>query len=414
MLMKPGGTTPRIAYLVSRYPAVSHTFILREVLQLREMGFDIEVASINAPDRNEADMTPDERGEAQRTYYVKRHGVRGALTAHLSALRQPAAWLRGLRAAFALGGWNVKRIGFNLFYFTEALMLVRWMRAQGIDHLHVHFATAAASVALLLKRAFPVGLSLTVHGPDEFYDAPGQWLTQKFEAADFLVCISNFARSQLMQLTAARHWDKFEVCPLGVDAARYVPAARESRGAPFNILCVGRLTPAKGQRILVDACRRLARQGRDFRLVFVGAGPDEADLKAAVAAHGLGERVEFTGALNQTQVRERYAQADVFALPSFAEGVPVVLMEAMASGVPCVTTRITGIPELIHDREHGLLVTPSDCEEIAQAIARLMDDPALRTRIAAAARAKVRETHDLGRNVARLADIFHHRIGATT
>lgn len=405
---------PRLAYLVSRYPAVSHTFILREVLQLRERGFDIAVASINAPDREVEDMTADERGEAERTYYVKRHGIAGALAAHVSALREPAAWLRGLRAAFSLGGANPRQVAYNLFYFTEALMLVRWMRAQRLSHLHVHFATAAASVALILKRSFPVGLSLTVHGPDEFYDARGQWLTQKFEAADFLVCISRFARSQLMQLTAARHWNKFEVCPLGVDADRYVPAPPHPAARPFKVLCVGRLTPAKGQRILIDACAALAAQGRDFRLVLVGAGPDEADLKAAVAAHGLGERVEFTGPLNQAQVRARYADADAFALPSFSEGVPVVLMEAMASGVPCVTTRITGIPELIHDGEHGLLVTPSDTAQLAGALARLMDDPQLRARIAAAGRAKVRETHDLQRNVARLADIFQNRIGALT
>jgi glycosyltransferase involved in cell wall biosynthesis len=179
---------------------------------------------------------------------------------------------------------------------------------------------------------------------------------------------------------------------------------------PFTILCVGRLTPAKGQRILIDACQQLAAAGRDFRLVVIGAGPDTADLKAAVSAHGLEPQVTFTGALNQEQVAAWYARADTFALPSFAEGIPVVLMEAMASGVPCVTTRITGIPELIRDGEDGLLVSPSDSEELAAVLARLMDDPGLRARLAAAGRERVCARYDLARNVERLGSIFEARL----
>jgi len=401
---------PRLAYLVSRYPAVSHTFILREVRQLRALGFDIEVASINPPDRAEADMTEDEREETGRTYYVKRHGLRGALAAHLGSLRRPLAYARGLGFALRLGGWNLKQIVFGLFYFTEALMLSRWMRARGLRHLHVHFATAAANAGLVLKYTDEVGLSMTVHGPDEFYDAPGQWLRSKLEAADFVVCIGRFARSQVMKLSPASHWHKFEICPLGVDPSRYAPQPRVHGEQPFTILCVGRLTPAKGQRILIDACQRLATADRDFRLVMIGAGPDNADLKAAVSGYGLERQVTFTGALNQAQVAVWYAKADTFALPSFAEGIPVVLMEAMASGMPCVTTRITGIPELIRDGKDGLLVTPSDSEELAAALERLMDDPSLRARLAVAGRERVRARYNLTRNVERLGKIFEARL----
>lgn len=405
---------PRLAYLVSRYPAVSHTFILREVRVLRSRGFDIEVASINRPDRRESDMTAAEREEVHGTYYVKHHGWRGALLGHLAGMRRPMAYVRGLACALRLGGTDLRQALFGLFYFTEALMLERWMRARDIRHLHVHFATAAANVALVLKHGYGVGLSLTVHGPDEFYDVSRQRLRDKFEAADFVVCIGRFARSQVMKLTPAAHWGKYEVCPLGVDPGRYATGRGAEPGQPFTILCVGRLTPAKGQRVLVDAARRLADAGRDFRLVIVGAGPDAADLEAAVRAYGLERRVQFTGALNQDQVADWYARADAFALPSFAEGIPVVLMEAMASGVPCVTTRITGIPELIRDGRDGLLVTPSDSEELAEQLARLMDDPALRRRLGAGGRARVRSRFDLDRNVARLGRIFDARLEAVT
>lgn len=404
---------PRMAYLVSRYPAVSHTFILREVMRLRELGFDIQVASINSPDRTEADMTPDEREEAARTYYVKKHGLGGALAAHFAGLRHPLSWLRGLGFALGLGGWNLKQRLFGFFYFTEALMLSRWMRAQGLTHLHVHFATAAANVGLVLKHASPIGLSLTVHGPDEFYDAPGEYLREKIAAADFLVCISRYAQSQLMHLSPANQWGKFEICPLGVDPGHYTPSRKSFAEEPFTILCVGRLTPAKGQRVLIEACRLLAQAGRSFRLVIVGAGPDAADLKTTVGTDSLEKVVLFTGALNQAEVRNWYGRADAFALPSFAEGVPVVLMEAMASGIPCVTTRITGIPELIRDGRDGLLVAPSDTEALASALECLMDEPNLATQLGSAGRARVQEKYDLGRNAARLADLFQRRLGAT-
>ena len=411
MAPKSADRRVRLAYLVSRYPAVSHTFILREVGLLRTRGFDVEVASVNVPDRNTEKMTLDERDETARTYYVKRHGLRGALAAHLGALRQPLRYLCGLRYALSLGGSDLKRILFGLFYFTEALMLARWMSAKNIHHLHVHFATAAANIALILKHSHGVGLSLTVHGPDEFYDAPGQHLAEKLKAADFVVCISRFARSQVMKLTPASHWHKFEVCPLGVDPVRYAPVERKTDEQPFTILSVGRLTPAKGQRVLVDAAAHLAATGQAFRLVIVGSGPDEAELRRAVETYDLEDRVEFTGALNQQQVLDWYARADAFVLPSFAEGVPVVLMEAMACGIPCVTTRITGIPELIRDGLDGLLVAASDKNELVSALGRLMNDNDLCYRLARDGRTRVCKHYDLGRNVSRLGRLFEARLG---
>jgi glycosyltransferase involved in cell wall biosynthesis len=403
---------PRIAYLVSRYPAISHTFILREVRQLRERGFDIEVASINPPDRAVADMTPVEREEAGRAYTVKRHGIVGAIAAHLWGMTRPLAWLRGLYGAIRLGGSNPFHILYNIFYFTEALMLWRWMTAHRLSHLHVHFATAAANVALLLKNFAPIRLSLTVHGPDEFYDAPGQHLREKIAAADFIICIGSYARSQLMQLSPAEHWHKFDVCPLGVDPQRFSPQQATQPKQPFTILCVGRLVPAKGQRILIEACHKLIEAGHALRLVLIGTGPDEAGLKAAVAEHDLEQSIKFTGPLNETDVRAWYARANAFALASFAEGIPVVLMEAMASGLPCVSTRITGIPELIRDGVDGLLVSPSDVDELAMALACLIESPDLCEELGRSGRARVQERYNLAANTARLGRIFEARLVA--
>ncbi len=408
----PEARARRMGYLISRYPAVSHTFILREVEALRRQGFVIETASINRPDQPPQDMPAGEREEAARTYYVKAHGVAGALAAHALALWQrPRAWLAGLVYALRLGGTDLRRIALGVGYFTEALMVGRWMRANGLPHLHVHFATAAANVGLCVKKVFGTSLSLMIHGPDEFDDVRGQSLAEKIARADFLFCIGSFARSQAMRLSDPAHWRKIDVARLGVDTEQYAPR-KASPGRPFHVLCVGRLVAAKGQYVLVDAARRLGEDNRDFRVTIVGAGPQEQGLRAAIREAGLEARVTLAGALNQEQVRRLYGEADAFVLPSFAEGIPVVLMEAMASGVPCVTTRITGIPELIRSDDEGLLVAPSDAEALAAAIARLIDDPALRARIAAAARRRIDADFHLERNTARLGSLFARRLEA--
>lgn len=411
MPLAPLCRAPRLAYLVSRYPAVSHTFILREVQQLRAAGCRIAVASINPPDQAAGQMEDAERAEAAATYYVKQHGWRGALLAHLTALRRPCVYLRGAWGALRLAGADLRRLAYAPCYFTEALMLARWLERQQLQHLHVHFASAAASVALVLRQFHPASLSLTVHGPDEFYDAPGQRLPAKIAAADFIICISDFARSQLMHLAPAAHWNKLQVCRLGVDTLRYQPQRTTAAGAPFTILCVGRLTPAKGQRLLLDACHRLRLAGHQLRLVLVGSGPDEAALRTHVARHRLQPWVQFTGALNQEQVRAQYASADAFALASFAEGIPVVLMEAMACGLPVVAPRITGIPELIRDGEDGLLVAPGNCQQLAAALLRLLHDSALRQRLGANGRQRVSAEYQLQRNARQLAQLFHHHLG---
>jgi glycosyltransferase involved in cell wall biosynthesis len=400
-----------IAYLVSRYPTLSMIFVLREVLALRALGFRVETASINPPDRPPEKLTPQEREEAARTYCVKCHGVAGAVVAHGSALlRNFAGYFRGGSLAFSLAGLDLGRLFLNLMYFTEALMVGRWMRRNGQTHLHVHLASQAASVGLFMQRVFCIGYSLTVHGPDEFYDAEGQYLAQKIAAADFIVCISAHTQSQLMKLSPYEHWKKFSIAHLGVDAIQWAPQPKSSSQAPFEILCVGRLTPAKGQHLLIDAVDRLTQQGRSIRLRLVGDGPDSASLRACAARIAAPDAIVFEGAVNQDRIRSFYATADAFCLPSFAEGLPVVLMEAMAMQIPCVSTSITGIPELIRDGIDGLLVPASDLDALVEALARLMDDDELRNRLAQSGRTRVLEHFDLARNVESLAAIFDDQI----
>lgn len=400
-----------IGYLISQYPAVSHTFILREILELRRLGFSIRSASINPPDRPAEQLTAVEREEAQQTWCVKGQGMGGALSALIGTLaNNPGGLWRGFRHALRLGGLDLRKLALHLAYFVEAAMVGRWMAKESLGHLHVHFATPAATVGLLTKTIFGIGYSFTVHGPDEFYDAPGYRLAEKLHGSDFVICISHYARSQVMKLSPVECWGKYDVCRLGVDPERFTPAESRTADETFELLCVGRLTPAKGQHILLEALKTLIEDGRKVRLSFVGNGPDRASLEAETSRLGLAGSVVFTGSVNQDHILDYYAQADAFVLPSFAEGLPVVLMEAMAMAVPCVTTHITGVPELIQNGITGCLTAPSDIEGLARAIAYLMDHPEDARRMGLAGREKVLADYNLARNVKRLAEAFERRL----
>jgi len=400
-----------MGYLVSRYPTVSHTFILREVLALKKHGIDISVASINSPDRPRAALTADEQSEAARTFYVKECGAAGAGAAQAWLFfLHPGRYFRGLAYALNLAGADLQRLSLCFFYFVEAAMLARWMQSRGLKHLHVHFATPAATVALILKRLSRVSFSLTVHGPDEFYDVPGYYLAEKVAGANFVIAIGLYARSQLMKISPVEHWEKLEIAPLGVDVEQFSPRPFRRAPRPFEVLCVGRLVPAKGQHILAIAAAILVAAGHDILFRFVGDGPDRQSLEQQVFTLGLEKVVRFEGAVDQDRIRDFYRTADVFALASFAEGIPVVLMEAMAMEVPCVTTWITGIPELIRNEVDGLLVGPSDADGLAQAILGLINDPEFREHLGQAGRRRVIERYQLGHNVTHLAEIFHKRL----
>jgi len=407
----PQQAKPRLGYLVSQYPGISHTFILREVLGLQRLGFRIEPASVNLPDRPVERLTADERTEAERTYYIKQQGASGAAGAMLTRfVRAPGRFFSTLLCALRLGGPDPRKLSYQVFYFVEACLLAEWMRSKRLSHLHVHFATPASMVGLLATRLEGATLSITVHGPDEFYDAPGYRLTEKIEACAFLCAIGYYARSQLMKLSEPAHWDKIEISPLGVEVDLFTPPPFRETHERFEVLCVGRLVPAKGQHILLRAAELLAAHGRDFLLRFVGDGPDRDSLEREAAQPALAGRVRFEGSVDQEHIREFYSTAGAFALASFAEGIPVVLMEAMAMEIPCVTTWITGIPELIRNGEDGLLVAPSDVEGLALALECLMDDARLRRRMGESARQRVNEHYNLRKNILRLSAIFERRL----
>ncbi|HEY3990178.1 MAG TPA: glycosyltransferase [Acidobacteriaceae bacterium] len=401
----------RLGYLLSRYPGISHTFFLQEVRGLRELGFRIETASINAPDRAPGQLTALEAEEASTTFYVKpMPRMRAMLDLVRIAIASPACAFRALRAALQLRPSSFLRRLYSLFYVAEALLLCGWMRRHRITHLHVHFGGAVATVGLIAAAAERIPYSLTIHGPDEFFDEVGSHLRQKFESAAFVIAISHYGRSQVMRIASPARWDRFEVVRLGIRPEALPRRATRDADAPLQLIMVGRLVPAKGALLLLQAVERIRSQGVALTLTLVGDGPERGDLEAFVHTYRLAEIVTFTGALNHDQTLARVARADLFVLASFAEGIPVALMEAMALGVPCISTYIAGIPELIdHDRD-GILVPAGSVDALTSAILRLAHDAGLRQRFAEAASAHVLREYHLAENLKLLAGTLNRRL----
>jgi colanic acid/amylovoran biosynthesis glycosyltransferase len=374
--LRPTAPGPRYALLVSEYPTVSHTFIEREVSAVRALGGEVSTFSVRPSSPAQA-LSEHARAELAGTTTLLGRPVGEYLRVHgWLALRNPRAWVSALLAAARRGPGTAKATLWQVFYFVEAGVLVAEMRRRRLRHVHVHFANNGADVArtavdLASRTEAGWSWSLAMHGPGEFEDVLAFDLAAKVRSAAFVACISDFCRSQLMRHVEPEHWDKLHLVRMGVDASRYLGRADQRAARPpgaLRVLFVGRLVPEKGPTVLVEAVRMLADDGRDVELVLVGAGDLGTALRAQVQRDGLQSRVVLAGAVGQDDLPELYAWADDFCLPSFAEGVPVVLMEAMATELPVVTTRIAGIPELVVDGEHGRLVTPGRSDELAAAL----------------------------------------------
>jgi glycosyltransferase involved in cell wall biosynthesis len=404
----------RIGYLCNLYPGISSTFITREVVALRERGVQVDTLSIRTASGPHL-LAPLHRAEAATTFNVLPARPGRLVGSHLRALAAaPLRYLGALATAVRMSRPGAKGLLWGLFYFAEAGIVWDECRRRGLRHLHVHFGNVACDVALLVtclgRRGddrTPRTFSFTVHGPTEFFELSENRLQEKARRAAMVVCISNFARSQLMSVTDYDEWDKLRIVHCGIDPGVFAPVARERReGEPLRILCVGRLVAVKGQAILLDAIAELRARGVDGHLTLVGDGPSRRALERQVATLGLGERVTFAGPVGDDQMPGFYARADVFCLPTFAEGLPIVLMEAMATELPVVTTPVAGIPELVEDRVTGRLVPPSDAGQLADALEELASDPELSRRLGAAGRARVLEEFDIRDAAAELERAF--------
>jgi colanic acid/amylovoran biosynthesis glycosyltransferase len=395
----------RLGYLCSEFPALSHTFISREVAILEQEGFTIFTASIN-PTQHPEMLGPADVAYAKATFCLKTTPRRLILAKLLRYCRHPHRFLAALGSSLRLFWFDGPRqLGKALGYFVQAILLHDWAQERGIRHIHVHFANPAASVALAATRLGGLEFSLSVHGPDEFNEVQRNNLPEKIREAVFVRCIGYFCRSQLMRFSSIPSWGKFHIVRCGVFRDEFARKPSPSRPAR-KILCVGRVCPSKGQAILLEAMAFLRERGLDFELLFLGGGEDLESLRDKAARMGLTDVVTFAGPVGHDRVKEELARADIFVLPSFAEGIPVALMEAMASGIPVISTFIAGIPELIEDGKSGFLTRPSDAAQLAGMIDSILRGSEDLEPILARAAETVRDRYDVVRNVRELAEIF--------
>lgn len=401
--------SPTVAYLVKRFPRLSETFVLNEILEIRRQGLKVQLYALEDP--REAISHPEAESlrpevtylhDAGRGFRSWRRVIAGA---SIQALTDPRATLR---LAWTL--LSVNRSMPSLRHALEALWLARDLRRRGISHIHAHFAHSPAAVAYMVNLISGIPFSFTAHAKDLYTTLPRN-LRIRCRAASFVVTCTEFNGRHLEDLLEGGAQALIHIVYHGTDLSRFTPSAHcPQRG---QILSVGRLVPKKGYSDLIGALGRLQVQGIPFECDIFGGGPMRASLTESARSAGLGGRVRFHGPRLQQEVIAAYRSAAVFVLAPVVmedgdrDGIPNVLVEAMACGVPVVSTRISGIPELIEDGVDGLLVDPGDEAALAAAIQRLLEGGELAARIGRAGRRKVEQRFDLVANSTRLVQLFN-------
>jgi colanic acid/amylovoran biosynthesis glycosyltransferase len=396
----------RIAYLINQYPKVSHSFIRREIVALERLGLDVVRIAIRGWDGEL--VNEEDRKERTRTRYVLQGGAPALLLAVARMmLVRPARLLRAAALAWRIGRRADRPLAVHLIYLAEACRIALWLKAAAVAHLHAHFGTNSAVVAMLVHALDGPRWSFTVHGPEEFDKAPLIALAEKIRRCAFVVAISSYGRSQLYRLLDQQQWDKVQVVHCGLEPSYFNEVNARLGAAARRLVCVGRLCEQKGQLLLIEAARSLFSQGAEFEIVLVGDGEMRPEIEAMISRFGLKDRIRITGWLGNDIVREEVAAARALVLPSFAEGLPVVLMEAMALGRPVISTFVAGIPELVQPGVNGWLVPAGDIDALAEAIKACLQTPVAElASMGAAARERVRARHHADVEAAKLARLF--------
>lgn len=406
-------TQPRIAYLMSRFPKLTETFVLYELLAVRRAGFEVGVYPLQREDA--AECHEEAVQVAAEAHFTPWLFSRALWAAHGHFLARDAGTY--LRTLFLLlwANWGSWRHWWGaVAFFPKAVLLARQLEAAGIEHLHAHFCSHPAAVAYVIHRLTGIPFSFTAHGSDLHRDQ--RMLREKTAAARFVVAISRYNRDFIMRVCGPSVAERIRVIHCGVDLNRFrfreEPTPYELGESPLQLACVGSLHEVKGQTYLLEACRLLLERGYEFTCHFVGDGEDAEPLRRQAERAGLSRHVLFHGAMPQQAVSALLREVDILVAPSVPtrsgrrEGIPVVLMEAMASGVAVVASELSGIPELVEHERTGLLAPPRDVPRLTEAIVRLAHDRELRQRLTQAAWQKVADEFELERNARQLSDCF--------
>ena len=396
----------KIAYLTSLYPAVSHTFVLREVQSLRARGHEIATFSIRKP------APQDIRGaEAEAEARGTRWLIPAVLASYMGAIfwavaTRPVETLRNFAGAVGATGLSIRdRLSWAI-YFVEAVQLAHWLVREKFEHLHCHFGNTGSNTGMLAAELAGIPFSITCHG-SELNEPEKFRLEDKATRAKFIVCVSKFGRARLMHISPPELWGKFHVVRCGVDGIEASPLVPHE--GPGRIVCVARMSAEKGHLVLLDSLALLKERGVSFACTLVGDGPLRAAIEKRSHELGLDNALTMTGSLEPARVAEEFQRCDVAVLASFSEGVPVVLMEAMAHGRPVVATRVGGVAELVEHGKSGFVVSPGDVAELADALAKLLTDPRLARQMGDAGVGTVGHEFSIPRSAELLERLFEGR-----
>lgn len=394
-----------VAYFINQYPKVCHSFIRREIQALERIGFTVKRFALRGWQEDlvdEADIR--ERGQ---TAYVLQCGVGGLMGAIArAALSRPKRFILAVKLALSMSRKADRSMPYHIIYLAEACKLLQWMEASSVRHIHAHFGTNSTEVAMLVSVLGDISYSFTVHGSGEFDKPLSLHLNEKIKRAAFVVAISSFCRSQLYRWAEYEDWKKVHIVRCGLEKEFHsvsTPAYPTRR----TLVCVGRLCEQKGQMLLLNAVSELRRKGHVFQLILAGDGDMRADLEAQIRHHSLEETVTITGWISSDQVRSALLSAQAMILPSFAEGLPVVLMEAMAVRRPVLATHIAGIPELVVHGDNGWLFPAGDVERLVEVIEEFLKVP-IETleEMGKSAHARVLALHDVDVEARKLGTLF--------
>jgi colanic acid/amylovoran biosynthesis glycosyltransferase len=400
----------RIAYLINSYPKTSHSFIRREIAGLENCGIQVTRFSIRSSNATEL-VDEADKLEMEQTRAVLGVGiVRLFIGLLYVAVTIPIRLLLALWLTLKLGCYSEQGVLYHLAYLAEACILLQWVSDLKISHVHAHFGTNSTTVAMLCHALGGPSYSFTVHGPEEFDKVKLIALTEKIEQAAFVVAVSSFGKSQLYRWCNPKQWSKIHTVHCGVDDS-FLAQAIVSIPTKPRLVCVGRFCEQKGQLLLLDAVHQLVSEGLQFKLSLVGDGPLRTDIEALIVKYGLQEYVEIIGWASNSEVRQQILASRSMVLPSFAEGLPVALMESLALGRPVISTYVAGIPELVQPGVCGWLVAPGSVEALSEAIRTALHLPTEKLeQMGRAGAQRVAQQHNAAIEASKLAALFKSSI----
>ncbi len=405
-----------IGYLTSVYARASDTFIRGEVRELRRLGHSVHTFSIRRAAAEQIVDAEVAKEQAQTQYLLCGKGsIRKLIGAGIVALiRSPRRLFAAARLVWQTGSPGVKARIRQIAYLLEAARLAQVLRRKHVEHLHDHIGENSGTVAMLASLLTGVPFSMTIHGPGTFYAAEQFALGTKIARSAFTACISEFCRSQCMVFAPLEAWPRLQIIRCGVELDSFKGGSIPSAMGP-RLVSVGRLCKEKAQHLLIEAAARLLRTGVNLELVLVGDGPMRGEIEEQSRKLGIEKWVRITGWASEAQVRQEILAARAMVLPSFAEGLPVVLMEALALGRPVISTWVAGIPELVEQGVNGWLIPPGSVDALVNAMDEALSAPAEQLmEMGRAGALRVHQRHDARVEAGKLAELFRRHASRGT